>query len=58
MTTQDYRAIGTNCLGVLEALGAVVCDQAKHLREGETVPPRDKTNMRIGSYIEDALPAE
>ena len=56
VTTPDYRAIGTNCIGVLEALGAVVYDQAKHLREGETVPPRDKTNMRIGRYIEDALP--
>jgi len=55
-TTQDYRALGTNCIGVLEALGAVVYDQAKHLREGETVPPRDKTNMRIGRYIEDTLP--
>lgn len=36
---------------MLEVLGAVVDDQAKHLREGETVP-RDKTNMRIGRYIE------
>jgi hypothetical protein len=24
VTTQDYRAIGANCIGVLEALGAVV----------------------------------
>jgi len=56
VTAQDYRAIGTNCVGVLEALGETVYDQARHLREGEVVPPRDKTNMRIGRYIEDALP--
>ena len=56
VTTQDYRALGTNCIGVLEALGGTVYDQARHLRDGETVPPRDKTNIRIGRYIEDALP--
>lgn len=55
-TAQDYRAIGTNCVGVLEALGVTVYDAEKHLRDGETVPPRDKTNMRIGRFIEDALP--
>jgi len=56
VTTQDYRAIGTNCIGVLEALGETVYDRTRHLREAETVPPRDKTNIRIGRYIEDALP--
>jgi len=56
VTTQDYRAIGTNCIGVLEALGETVYDRTRHLREDETVPPRDKTNIRIGRYIEDALP--
>lgn len=56
ITPQDYRAIGTNCIGVLEALGEVVYDPTKHLRKEETLPPRDKTNLRIGRYIEDALP--
>ncbi|HEU5156128.1 MAG TPA: hypothetical protein VFU43_03970 [Streptosporangiaceae bacterium] len=56
VTPQDYRAIGTNCVGVLEALGETVYNQARHLRTGETAPPRDKTNLRIGRYIEDALP--
>lgn len=56
VTTQDYRAIGTYCIGVLESLGEVAYDQSRHLREGETVPSRDKTNIRIGRYIEDALP--
>jgi hypothetical protein len=54
-STQDYRALGTNCVGVLEALGQVVYDPTKHLREGETIPPRDKTKHRIGRYIENAL---
>ena len=43
-TSQDYRALGTNCVGVLEALSRVVSDPAKHLREGESVPAPDKTS--------------
>lgn len=54
-TTQDYRAIGTNCVGVLEALSDTVYDASRHLRTGESIPPRDRTNIRIGRYIEDAL---
>lgn len=30
-------------------------DPAVHLREGEEVPPRDKTKQRIGRYVETAL---
>jgi hypothetical protein len=56
VTAQDYRAIGTHCIGVLEALGETVFDPKKHLRESETSPPRDKTNMRVGRYIENTLP--
>ncbi|UGQ41207.1 hypothetical protein [Rhodococcus aetherivorans] len=55
-TSQDYRALGTNCVGVLESLSRTVYDPALHLRDGETEPPVDKTNMRIGRYIEDTLP--
>ena len=29
---------------------------AAHLREGEEVPPRDKTKQRIGRFVETALP--
>lgn len=53
-TAQDYRSIGGHCVGVLEALGQVLYDPARHLRDGESVPPRDKTKARIGRYIEDA----
>lgn len=56
VTAQDYRAIGTHCIGVLEALGDIVFDAERHVRQGETAPSRDKTNIRIGRYIEEALP--
>jgi hypothetical protein len=55
-TPQDYRAIGVHCVGILEALSRTVYDPARHLREGETPPPPDKTKQRIGRYVEDALP--
>jgi hypothetical protein len=55
-TQQDYRAIGVGCIGVLEALGSVVYEPAVHLRDGEEVPPRDKTKQRIGRFAETALP--
>lgn len=55
-TPQDYRGIGTDCVGVLEALGRTVYDPQRHLRSGETTPPPDKTKQRLGRFIEDALP--
>jgi len=57
-TPQDYRDVGTHCVGVLEALGRTVYDPDKHLRDGETPPAPDKTKQRIGRYVEDALPGE
>lgn len=54
-SAQDYRAVGTHCVGVLEALGRTVYDPSRHLREGETLPPPDKTKQRIGRYVEDTL---
>ncbi|MCW2091003.1 hypothetical protein [Rhodococcus sp. KB6] len=58
LTPQDYRALGTNCVGVLEALSRTVYDPEVHLRAGETEPPVDKTNMRIERYIDDTLPGK
>ena len=55
-TPQDCRAVGTHCVGVLEALGRTVYDPARHLRDGETPPAPDKTKQRLGRYIEDAVP--
>ena len=55
-TPQDCRAVGTHCVGVLEALGRTVYDPARHLRDGETPPAPDKSKQRLGRYIEDAVP--
>jgi hypothetical protein len=57
-TPQDYRAIGTHCVGVLEALSRQVYDPTRHLREGEEEPPADKTKQRLGRYIQDAVPGQ
>jgi hypothetical protein len=54
-TPQDYRAVGSHCVGVLEALSRTVYDPAKHLRPGEQEPPADKTKQRLGRYVEDAI---
>lgn len=55
-TPQDYRSVGTHCVGVLEALSRTVYDPARHLRQGESPPPVDKTKQRIGRFVEVALP--
>lgn len=55
VTPQDYRAIGTHCVGVLEALSRVVYDPARHLKPGESVPPVDRTKQRLGRYVETEL---
>lgn len=54
-TTQDYRDVGNRCVAVLEAVGEVVYDPDKHLRDGEEIPARDKTKQRLERYIEDSL---
>ncbi len=56
VTAQDYRAIGTHCIGVLEALGETVFDPKEHLREGETAPPRDKTKPTCVSAATSKTP--
>lgn len=55
-SVQDYRNIGNDCVAVLEALSAVVYDPAKHLRDGESVPPVANTKQRLERYAEVALP--
>jgi hypothetical protein len=32
-----------------------VYDRSRHLREGETEPPPDKTEQRLGRYVDDSL---
>lgn len=54
-TPQDYRAVGLDCVAVTEALSGTVYRSERHLREGETEPPVDKTKQRLDRFIEDAL---
>lgn len=54
-TPQDYRDVGNRCVAVLEALSRTAYDARRHLREGETEPPVDKTKLRLGRYVEDSL---
>lgn len=55
ITPQDFRDVGNRCVAVLETLSRTVYDPTKHLREGETEPPVDKTKLRLGRYVEDSL---
>lgn len=52
---QDYRDCGNRSVAVLEALSATVYDPAKHCPEGQTEPPVDKTDLRIGAYLSERL---
>lgn len=51
----DYRDVGNRSVAVLEALSRTLYDPQKHLREGESEPPIDKTAIRLGRYVEDSL---
>ena len=51
----DYRDVGNRSVAVLEALSRVLYDPQKHLRDGESEPPVDKTAIRLGRYVEDSL---
>lgn len=53
---QDYAAVGTACVRILEAIGDAAFEPKKHLLPGETVvPPRDKTKDRLGRVVLVAL---
>lgn len=55
---QDYRDCGNRSVAVLEALSATVYDPAKHCPEGHSEPPVDKTDIRIGAYLDERLPGK
>ena len=57
-TDVDYKDVGNRCVGVLEALSAHVYDPAVHCPAGVTEPPVDKTDIRIGAYIDHHLPGK
>jgi hypothetical protein len=53
-TPQDYRAVGLDCVAVLNAISAVAYDSAVHLRAGEVEPPVDNTKNRLERVVEDS----
>ena len=53
-TPQDYRAVGNDAVGVIEALSRTVYDPVKHLQPGEEEPPPDKSKQRIERFIENS----
>lgn len=55
-TPQDYRAVGTHAVGVIEALSRTVYNPVKHLREGEVEPPVDKSKQRLERVVDEAAP--
>jgi hypothetical protein len=55
-TPQDYRAVGNDCVHVLEALSQHVYKPEVHTPEGEDHPPVQQTKQRIERYIQHALP--
>lgn len=52
---QDYRAIGNDCVHVLEALSRQVYDHARHTPDGEEEPPVARTKLRLERYVQDRL---
>lgn len=54
-TPQDYRAVGNDCVHLLEALSAQVYDHARLTPEGEEEPPVQRTKLRLERYVEARL---
>lgn len=55
VTPQDFRALGTNCIGVFEAIGRAVHDPSIDLRDDEAELPVDRIKERLDRYIERRL---
>lgn len=52
---QDYRAVGNDCVHVLEALSRQVYDHARHTPAGEEEPPVASTKLRLDRYVAERL---
>jgi hypothetical protein len=50
----DYKAVGLDCVTLLDALSESLYDPAQHLRVGETEPPVDQSKNRLDRVVEDA----
>ncbi|WP_218221871.1 hypothetical protein [Nesterenkonia sp. Act20] len=51
----DHRDVGNRSVALLEALSRTLYVEDKHRRAGESVPSVDKTEARLGRYVEDSL---
>ncbi|HSX31479.1 MAG TPA: hypothetical protein VLE99_06190 [Candidatus Saccharimonadales bacterium] len=54
-TEQDYNAIGTVCVRIIEGISRTAYNTTVHLRQGESEPPVNQTDNRIGRVIEVGL---
>ena len=54
-TTIDYKDVGNRCVGVLEELSRILYQPDVHCTPDEKPPAVDKTNIRIGTYIDRRL---
>jgi hypothetical protein len=50
-TADDARAVGLQCVSVLEALGRAAFDAERHLPEGEEVPHPNDAKTRLGHFL-------
>lgn len=55
-TPADYRAVGNDCIHLLEALSRHVYDHGRHTPAGEDEPPVAKTKLRLERFVEERLP--
>jgi hypothetical protein len=55
-TVQDYRAVGNDCVHLMEALSRQVSVHALHTPPGEDEPPVAKTKLRLERYVDARLP--
>lgn len=47
----DARAVGLQCVSVLEALGRAAFDEERHLPEGEDMPHLNDAKSRLGHFL-------
>lgn len=58
VTPQDFRALGTNFVGVFEAIGDAVYSPSEDLRDTERSIPRDRPKVRIERFLERSISSE
>lgn len=49
--TDDCKAVGLQCVSVLESLGLAAFDAARHLPEGEDMPHANDAKTRLGLFL-------